>query len=189
MKTAVVVLDLINEFCHVNGKMAKYADRIQEKGIIEKANQLVEWARQQNHLIAYVRVGFNPHYKDASAVSPIFSLASKNKALNLSEWGAQFCDELAVDKNDVCVIKHRVSAFYGTDLDLILRANRIERLILAGIATNNAVELTAREAHDRDYQVTVISDACTTNTDVAHQASLDFLQRISTVSPLKEVIV
>lgn len=188
MKTAVIVLDLINEFCHDNGKMAQYADRIKQKNIIGHANELIAWGRQKNDLVIHVRVGFNRHYKDASVFSPVFSLAAKNKALNLSEWGAQFCDQLDVNQNDVCIIKHRVSAFYGTDLDLILRANRIEKLILAGIATNNAVELTAREAHDRDYQVTIVSDACTANSDDSHQASLNFLQRIATVTLLSEVL-
>jgi nicotinamidase-related amidase len=76
------------------------------------------------------------------------------------------------------VIKHRISAFYGTDLDQICRANNIERLILTGVSTSMAVELTAREAHDRDYHVTVITDATTCASDEEKNASLSILKRI-----------
>ena len=91
------------------------------------------------------------------------------------------CDE------DMIVVKHRVSAFYGTDLEVILRANKIEHLIICGVATNNAVELTAREAHDRDYKVTIASDATETLNDHEQQASLNFLRKIATVVTCNDI--
>ena len=86
------------------------------------------------------------------------------------------------DENDLFITKHRVSAFYGTDLDLILRANNIQDIILCGVDTNNAVELTAREAHDRNYRVTVIGDAVQTLNDAEQEASLNFMKKISNIS-------
>lgn len=152
-----------------------------DKNLIEKANQLTTWARTQGHLVGHVRVGFNPHYHDSSTISPVFSKAKEFGALNLSEWGAQFCDDVERDANDFEVIKHRVSPFYGTDLDLILRANRIEHIIFCGVATNNAVELATREAHDRDYKVTVVADVTETANDEEQQASIHFMQKIASV--------
>ena len=101
-------------------------------------------------------------------------LLRKTNALKLGSWGTEFCRDLIIKENEPVIIKHRVSAFYATDLETLLRSNRIEHIILLGVSTNNAVELTAREAHDRDYQVTIIADACETNSDEAQQASLNF---------------
>ena len=58
------------------------------------------------------------------------------------------------------VTKRRVSAFAGSDLDVILRAGGITHLVLAGIATSGVVLSTLRQAADLDYQLTVLSDGC-----------------------------
>ncbi len=181
MSTCLITLDLINGICHKDGALARYADRIAHKEIIEKVNQLCMHQRQQPGLLVHVRVGFRTLYPDGSNVSPLFKPAKENQLLQLDSWDCAFCDDLKREESDVEVVKHRVSAFYGTDLDLILRANRIEHLVLCGVATNNAVELTAREAHDRDFKVTVIDDACETANDAEHNASIHMLKKLSTV--------
>ncbi|MCB1117823.1 MAG: cysteine hydrolase, partial [Chlamydiia bacterium] len=96
--------------------------------------------------------------------------------------------ELHIKTDDVQIIKHRVSAFYGTDLDLILRGNSVREIVLVGIATNNAVELTAREAHDRDFKVQVIGDATECGSDEEKSASLNFLSRITEVLSTDQLI-
>jgi nicotinamidase-related amidase len=58
------------------------------------------------------------------------------------------------------VVKRRVSAFSGSDLEIILRAKNIHHLLLTGIATSGVVLSTLREAADKDYQLTVLSDLC-----------------------------
>lgn len=73
-------------------------------------------------------------------------------------------------------------------MDLILRANCIEKLILTGVATNNAVELTAREAHDRDYEVQIIEDTTECGSDEEQQASIHFLSRITTWLSTEDLI-
>lgn len=179
MKTAIITLDLINEICHPKGKLARYADRIANKKIIETTNRMTSWGRAKGYLIFHVRVGFQPHYHDASTRARLFKNAKANEVLLLTEWGGQFCDELKVHEEDVQIIKHRVSAFYGTDLELILRANRVEHLILTGVSTSNAVELTAREAHDRDYEVTILEDATECASDEEQQASQQATSRLA----------
>lgn len=188
MKTCIITLDIINDICHPDGKLARYADRIKRAKIIENTNKILSWGRKNGFLIIHVRLGFRSNYRDGSLTSPLFKRAQENKILKLSEWGSQFCDALERNENDVEVVKHRVSAFYGTDLDLILRANKIEKLVLTGVATNNAVELTAREAHDRDFAITVISDATEAANDQEKEASLNFLTKITEVTTLASLI-
>ncbi len=188
MKTCLITLDIINDICHTEGKLARFSERLIENNTISNINRLIEHHRQRGDLIMHVRVAFRPQYQDGSDVSPIFSPAKANHVLQMNEWGSKFCEELNRNEHDVEIIKHRVSAFYGTDLELILRANKIEHLVLCGVATNNAVELTAREAHDRDFKVSVIGDACETVSSQEQEASLNFLKRISQVSNVVEHI-
>ena len=67
--------------------------------------------------------------------------------------------DLAPADGDVLVTKIRVSAFAGSDLEVVLRSRGITRLVLAGIATSGVILSTVREAADRDYRLTVLSDA------------------------------
>lgn len=179
MKTAIITLDIINDICHAQGKVARYSERISSNKIIENINTITAWGRKKGHLVIHVRVGFSAHYLDGSTKSPVFAAAKEKGALIAGEWGGQFCDELQVESQDLGIIKHRVSAFYGTDLDLILRANGIERMILTGVATNNAVELTAREGHDRDYELTIVEDATECASDEEKRASIYVLSRFA----------
>lgn len=187
MKTAIISLDLINDLCHADGKFAAYADRIEQSGVIANTNKITGWAREHQHLIFHVKLSFRQTYIDSSTHSPLFRRAKENHAFQLSTWGTSFHESLIIEDNDIEIIKHRVSAFYGTDLDLILRANQIEKLILCGIATNNAVELTAREAHDRDYCVVVATDATQTASDEEQQASLRFLAKITGLQTAEDI--
>ncbi|MCB1116077.1 MAG: cysteine hydrolase [Chlamydiia bacterium] len=180
MGTAIITLDIINEICHPNGKLARYPERIANKQIIDKINTLTAWGREEGHLIIHIRVGFHPHYRDGSTRAAQVKKAKENQVLLLTKWGGQFCEELDLQKGDAQVIKHRVSAFYGTDLELILRANDIDTVILTGVSTNNAVELTAREAHDRDFEVIIIEDATECASDEEQAASIKALSRLAT---------
>ena len=67
---------------------------------------------------------------------------------------------LGPESGDVVVTKRRVSAFAGTDLEIILRAKEIETLVLFGIATSGVVLSTLLEASDRDYRIAVVTDCC-----------------------------
>lgn len=188
LKTAIISLDIINEICHPKGKLARYADRIANKKIIERINRVTAWGREKGHLVIHVRVGFHPHYHDSSTRSALFKNAKNHQALLLTEWGGKFCEKLQVNPDDVQIIKHRVSAFYGTDLDLILRANSIETLILMGVSTSNAVELTAREAHDRDYHVVILEDTTECASDDEQQASKNVTSRLAEWKKSTELI-
>jgi nicotinamidase-related amidase len=73
---------------------------------------------------------------------------------------------------NIPLLSHRVSGFHGTDLDVVLRGAGIDTVIVAGVATNMAVESTARASADLGYRTLVVSDACSTTSETAHNASL-----------------
>jgi nicotinamidase-related amidase len=68
--------------------------------------------------------------------------------------------DIAPQERDIVVTKRRVSAFSGSDLEMVLRAQGITHLVLCGIATSGVVLSTLREAADKDYQLTVLADGC-----------------------------
>lgn len=91
------------------------------------------------------------------------------------------------NKDEPIIIKHRVSAFFGTPLELVLRNNNITDLYICGVATDLAVQAAARDAHDRDFVVHVVEDCCGEANELDHTTSLVPLKKISNVITLNEV--
>jgi ureidoacrylate peracid hydrolase len=91
-------------------------------------------------------------------------------------WGAEFY-KVAPEEGDDVVVKHRYSAFIGTELDPLLRAQGVENLIFTGVTTNVCVESTARDAYMHDYHVLVVSDLTASYAQAPHDATLDNIRR------------
>jgi nicotinamidase-related amidase len=93
---------------------------------------------------------------------------------------------------EVVVVKRRVSAFTGSGLEVILRAQEIDQLILCGISTSGVVLSTLRQAADQDYGLTVLSDACLDSDPEVHRVLIEkiFLRqaRVLTVSEWQETV-
>ena len=188
--TILIVADFINEIVDEKGAFGAHnAQRIKDDSTMQKANQLIAWARKENIKIAHVKVGFSKDYNECSKVSPMFKQAPEYGVLKLDTWATEFHPQMDVQDHDIIITKHRVSALYSTDLEVILRANEISKVIICGVSTSFVVESTVRELHDRDYKVTVIVDACNAATQEAHEASLKNLERIAEVSCIKEFLL
>jgi nicotinamidase-related amidase len=128
---------------------------------INKTAKAIAIAREHNIPVIYVTVGFRPGAPEISMNNKSFSAAGKEKWASgkMEEW-IKIHPELAPSAGEIIVIKRRVSAFTGSDLEVILRAQGIEHLILTGIATSGVVLSTIREAADKDYRITVLADCC-----------------------------
>lgn len=70
---------------------------------------------------------------------------------------------------DLVVVKRRVSAFAGSDLEVVLRTLGVRHLVLTGIATSGVVLSSLREASDKDFQITVLSDLCADSDEEVHR--------------------
>jgi nicotinamidase-related amidase len=122
------------------------------------------------------------------SASPGTRLANQAGAIELDTRGTEFHPDLEADFADFIVMKPRVSAFYCTDLEAALRANKIQRLVLAGVSTAWAVQATARDAHDRDYQVVIVEDACAAASEEEHQESMKLLSQIARVVEVEGLV-
>lgn len=189
-KTLLLTIDFINDIVHPEGRIPRCAPMVAEQKVIANTNAALVWAREQHFTVAHVKVGFPPGYANCPSHSPLFGAAAAHEALLLDSWGTAFHSELQVVPGDFIVTKPRVSIFYNTNLDSLLRAQRIESVILTGVSTDMAIESAVREAHDRDYQVYVLSDCCAATTPVAHTQTLSgavsHLSSVLTLAQLKE---
>lgn len=187
MKTALLVLDFINDIVHPDGKIAASAGFVKENNVMDHANVSIAFARQNKIPIVFVKVGFSTGYKECPDNSPIFSRAKQLQALKLNTWGTEFHKEINKEDDDLVIIKNRISAFYATRLEAFLRANQIQNLLICGVSTDMTVQTTAREAHDRDYKVTIVADACGAASLETHENTLKLLQRLTLVVKSSEL--
>lgn len=184
MKSALLVLDLQNSFVHDDGASGKgpLGEQVRSRNILENAARAIAKARAADAPVIFVRVGFSPDYCEAPPASPIFGPAREYKVLTLGEFGTEIHPSLDFTDADTLITKHRISAFYGTPLDVILRAQGIGHLVLFGVSTTAVVQATTRDGHDRDYVCTVLEDGCAAHSDEEHDASITMLKRFATVS-------
>jgi nicotinamidase-related amidase len=178
-KTALILIDFINDIVSPQGKIATSAPFIAEHQIIQKANAALAYARASHWFIILVKVGFTPGYPEKPKNSPIFATVDHGQALLLGEWGTQFHKDLKTLPTDYIVVKSRISPFYATNLDMVLRANTIERLVMGGVSSSWAIQGAVRDAHDRDYEVLILEDSCGAATLEEHQLSMQQLSRIA----------
>lgn len=137
--------------------------------IIEKVSTAIAAAREKKIRVIFVVVGFrqgapeiNLKNKGFGAAKERFSGADMNEFMRVHP-------AVAPQASEVTVVKRRVSAFTGSDLEVVLRSFGIDHLVLTGIATSGVVLSTLREAADKDYQITVLADACADGDEEVHR--------------------
>lgn len=139
--------------------------------LISNVARAISNARDRKIPVIYVTIGFRPG-------APELNINGKGEAAKAGRerWTAGFTEEfmkihpgVAPRAEDILVIKRRVSAFSGSDLEVVLRAQDIQHLVLTGYATSGVVLSTVREAADKDYFMTVLSDCCANNDDEVHR--------------------
>jgi nicotinamidase-related amidase len=128
--------------------------------LVPKVAKAIAHARVKKIPVIYVTVGFRPGAPEISANNKGF-IASRARftAINPQEW-LKIHPDLEPAEDEIIVTKRRISAFTGSDLEVVLRALEIRHLVLAGIATSGVVLSTVREAADKDFRLTVLADGC-----------------------------
>lgn len=188
---ALLVMDYINEIVHQEGKFKGkgYADFCKQQNTLENVSEAVEKMRALNGHIIYVAVGFSSDYSDAPKNSVLFEKAPTFKALQLGTWATEFHSALDVKESDFVLKKNRISPFSNPALDEYLTKNNINELYLAGVATDLVVQSAARDAHDKDYIVNVLSDCCAAGNMKDHMDALENLKKFVKVDTYKNLFV
>jgi nicotinamidase-related amidase len=131
-----------------------------DDGYLPRLATAIEAAREAGIRVIYVVVGFRAGYPEVSPRNKSFSAISGTGRFADSDPGSAVHPAVAPTSGDVTVTKRRVSAFAGSDLDVVLRAGGVDSLVLTGIATSGVVLSTLRQAADLDYRLTVLADGC-----------------------------
>jgi nicotinamidase-related amidase len=166
-KTALLVMDV------QNGVVDRFAEG--SESLIGALATATAAARGAGVPVIYVRVAFRPGMPDISARNRTFSAIAAGGLGGMGEDdpATQIHPALAPRRDDVVVVKKRVSAFAGSDLRVVLGSLGVEELVLSGIATSGVVLSTLRQAADLDYGLTVLSDGCLDADPEVHRVLLE----------------
>jgi nicotinamidase-related amidase len=160
-----------------------------KEALLARTASLIDAARKAGMKIIYVVVGFRPGYPEVSPRNQSFGAIRETGRFIEGSAGTEAHPAVAPAPGDVVVTKHRVSAFAGTDLQMVLRASGIETLVLAGIATSGVILSTIRHAADADYRLVVVADCCGDRDPEVHRVLTEkVFVRQATVTTAEAVI-
>ncbi len=145
------------------------------RDVIRNTASLISTARSAGVTVIYVSVGFRKGYPEVSHNNTIFSSIKENGIFMVDNESTAIHADVAPEENEVVIVKRRVGAFSFTELDLVLRAQGIETLILTGVTTSGVVLSTVGQAFDLDYRLVIARDCCA---DPDHDTNLFLLEKI-----------
>jgi len=172
-KSALIVIDVQNDFCHEQGAFSKRGldvSNIQQR-IVPKLASFIERLREFNYPIIFVKTVHSEWTNSPSWLRRMGGMAEEIPICLPNSWGSEFY-KVEPKATDCIVIKHRYSAFVGTDLNLILRSKGIQTILITGVVTNVCVETTARDGFNHDFNIILVEDCCGAYFSEEHNGTL-----------------
>lgn len=163
--TALLVMDV------QNGIVERFAE--QSDTLLAALVKASAAAHAAGVAVIYVRVAFRPGTPEISARNRSFAAIAGSDDRGDDAPATQIHRALAPGPDDIVVVKKRVNAFAGSDLDVVLRSLDVTSLVLAGIATSGVVLSTLRYAADLDYELAVLADGCADGDAEVHRVLLE----------------
>ncbi|RIV40028.1 cysteine hydrolase family protein [Micromonospora radicis] len=189
--SALVVVDVQNDFCHPDGVFARAGFALTGLAeLIVNVNTLVRAARDGGRPVVWIRM----EWSDDESVGVLAERSRflRREGLRAGTWGSELVDGLDVSAEDLVVTKQRFSAFYRTDLESRLRGRGVTTLVTAGVRTDFCVESTVRDAFFRDFRVVVAQDATASYVDDLHANSLRVMNtvfaQVTELAPAAEIL-
>jgi ureidoacrylate peracid hydrolase len=189
--TALVVIDMQNDFCANGGLVSRDGrDVSPAQALAKRLPALLESARRAGALVIFVRCLYsrdgNPYLSDVWLEQAARERRGGYTSIPVcgeGSWEGDWYEEVRPQPGDIVVTKHRYDAFQGTDLDLVLRSHGIRTTVFTGVVTNVCVETTARAAFVRDYYVALVEDGCAAYVPEDHEHTLRNIRRFFGVTP------
>jgi nicotinamidase-related amidase len=160
-----------------------FRQRAEKTGVIRVQARLLDGFRKAKAKVVYTLVTYRPGLPGVRPNSPLFRTLIDSPTLLQGTRAVEVIDDIAPRPDEPVVRGQAANGFDGTVLDTILRVAGVDTLVLAGIATDVAVESTARAASDLQYRTIVVSDACQADSDDAHARALDVLKKWFSETP------
>ena len=174
-RTALVVIDPQNDFLHADGWYAKSGvDVSHMQRSIEPTRQLVEACHAADVPVIWTRPGARDH-RDAGTFLHLRPFLREG-GLRIGTWGYEILDGLGVEERDWIVEKQRLSAFFQTNLEIILRGLNIDTVLICGVLTNQCVAATSKDANFRDFKPIVVEDCTGTTLPHLHGPAIEMIR-------------
>ncbi len=176
-KTALVLIEFQNDFTTPGGVFHDAVKDVMHKSdMLANTATTVEQARKLGVKIIHLPIQFAVGYPELTTRSyGILKGVVDAGAFRAGSWGAEITDALPRDPADIVVEgKRGLDAFATTGLDLVLRNNGIQNLVVAGFLTNCCVEGTVRSGYEKGYEVVTLTDCTATFTDEQQHAAENF---------------
>ena len=163
--------------------------RAEETGIIKAQQRLLDGFRRAKAKVVFTAVTYQIGLPGVSPNSPLWRTLFDCVCMMEGTPAVELMDELDRRPDEPIVRGQSTSGFDRTILDTVLRIAGVDSLVLFGIATDVAVESTARAASDLGYRTIVVSDACTADNDESHTRSLDVLRKWFAETPTADDVL
>lgn len=183
--TALLVIDMQNDFCAPGGLVDRGGRDVSAVAeMAPRLARLIATARGAGVRVIFVRCSYSA---DANVyLSDVWlEQAARRQGGGYTltpvcqdgTWGCDYFGDVRPQPGDIVVVKHRYSAFHGTDLELILRANGVRTVVLTGVSTHVCVETSARDAFVRDFYAVTVRDGTAAYSLQEHEHALAILDR------------
>jgi nicotinamidase-related amidase len=166
-----------------------FKQRAEKTGLIAVQARLLNGFRTAEAKVVYTLVTYQLGLPGVKPNSPLFRTLVNSPTLLQGTPAVEIIDEVAPRSDEPVIRGQAANGFDGTPLGTILRVGGVDTLVLAGIATDVAVESTARAASDLQYRTIVVSDACQADSDEAHARALDVLRKWFAETPTADEIL
>lgn len=179
-RTALLVVDVQQDFCGADGKMAQYgADLSAIDPAVDQIERLLQGAHDRHIPVIFIQLVTDPA-TDSPGMKAWYTRQGYDpeEAVAVCRRGTPGADyyRIAPAAHDYSVSKQRYSAFVGTNLELLLLGLGIRRLVVTGVTTECCVDSTIRDGAMKDYEVYVVEDACAAYEQEVHAMSIRILE-------------
>jgi nicotinamidase-related amidase len=154
-----------------------FQQRAEKSGIIRTQARLLDGFRSANAKVVYTLVAYQPGLPGVRPNSPLFRTLVENPTLLEGTHAVEVINDVAPRVHEPVIRGQSASGFDGTALGTFLSVAGVDTVVLVGIATDVAVESTARAASDLQYRTIVVSDACQADSDEAHARALEVIRK------------
>jgi nicotinamidase-related amidase len=174
-RTALLLIDYQNDFLHEDGWYAASGIDISHmRRVIEPTRQLIDAARGEDVPLIWTRHGS----RDERDAGVFFQLRPflREGGLRQGTWGYELYADLRPAAEDWIVEKFRLSAFFNTNLEVVLSGLGIETLLVTGVLTNQCVAATSKDASFRDIKPIVVEECTGTTLPHLHEPALEMIR-------------
>jgi len=179
-KMTLLIIDMLNDFFQQHSRLAEH-----RHGLVASINALARAFRAYGQPVIWIRQEFAPDLGDAF-------LEMRKDNIQVTIAGTEGCKllaELDYHPTDTTIVKKRYSAFFGTNLDELLKELCPDLLVIAGINTHACIRTTVIDAYQRDYEVVLATEGIASYDEAHHEMTKQYLERaIAQLLPNNEIL-